>query len=345
MTVPSQQPNERFGGDFIGLLATDIRQAEQRMKTAPRARGFFRSRSTNACITDAKNMKTPEKLYKSLVFEKELTILCADTGIGKSIFAVQIAEDIARTGRTVLYLDLELSDKQFEGRYSDNYTNHYVFSDNLIRADFDPDNYTVPDGVTYEDYFIESLVGLIGDWGATVVVIDNMTALISTDTDSAKTAKPLMDRLNQLKKELGITILVLEHTRKTDFGRPISLNDMQGSKMKGNFADAAFTIGRSAKDKNLRYVKQLKCRSAEVEYDADNVLLYEVAKDSNFLSFKPLGFSTEYEQLQQPSDDDKTARIEKAKALKTQGLSQRAIAKELGVSEGAVRKWLKVASA
>ena len=70
-------------------------------------------------------MKTPQKLFLSLVFEKELTILCADTGIGKSIFAVQIAEEIARSGHKVLYLDLELSDKQFEGRYSENYTNHY----------------------------------------------------------------------------------------------------------------------------------------------------------------------------------------------------------------------------
>lgn len=341
MIALEDQQAKPFEGDFIGLLAADIRQSEQRMLSAPCECGFFRSRSTNSCIADAKNMKTPEKLYLSLVFEKELTILCADTGIGKSIFAVQIAEHIAREGYTVLYLDLELSDKQFEGRYSDNYTNHYVFSDNLIRADFDPDNFTMPDGITYEDYFIKSLTDTIKGWGATVVVIDNMTALISTDTDGAKNAKPLMDRLSRMKKELGISILVLEHTRKTDSGRPISLNDMQGSKMKANFADAVFTIGRSAKDKNLRYVKQLKCRSAEVEYDTDNCLLYEVAKDNNFLCFKSLGFSTEYEHLKELPESDKESRIEKAKELRKQGLSNVAIAKEMGVSEGAVRKWMK----
>ena len=327
--------------DLTGFLESEIRQADERVTTAPRIRGFFRSRTINRCLTDAQNMKTPEKLYLSLVFENELTILCADTGIGKSIFAVQIANEITTAGHKVLYIDLELSDKQFEGRYSENYSNHYVFSDNLIRADFDPDNYSIPEGYTYEDYFIDGLIGLVEEWEANVVIIDNMTALISTDTDAAKNAKPLMDRLNQIKKEYKLTLLVLEHTRKTDAGRPISLNDMQGSKMKANFADAVFTIGRSAKDKNLRYVKQLKCRSAEVEYDSDNVLLYEVVKDTNFLHFRPLGFSTEYEHLQPPSDDDKTARRERAKELKEAGLSNVAIAKELGVSEGAVRKWFK----
>jgi len=271
-----------------------------------------------------------------------LTILCADTGIGKSIFAVQIAEEIARSGHKVLYLDLELSDKQFEGRYSENYTNHYKFSDNLIRVDFDPDNYTIPDGYTYDDYFIKSLEEAIQEAGADVVVIDNMTALSFADTDGAKNAKPLMDRLNRLKKERNLTMLVLEHTRKTEAGRPISINDLQGSKMKANFADAVFMIGRSTRDKNLRYVKQVKCRSAEREYDANNVLLYEVCKkNGNFLSFEFLGHSKESDHLQLLSDDDTAARKARARELKAGGMSNVAIAKELGVSEGAVRKYLK----
>jgi len=287
-------------------------------------------------------MKTPQKLFLSLVFEKELTILCADTGIGKSIFAVQIAEEIARGGHKVLYLDLELSVKQLEGRYSENYTNHYKFSDNLIRVDFDPDNYTIPDGYTYDDYFIKSLEEAIQEAGADVVVIDNMTALSFADTDGAKNAKPLMDRLNRLKKERNLTMLVLEHTRKTEAGRPISLNDLQGSKMKANFADAVFMIGRSTRDKNLRYVKQVKCRSAELEYDANNVLLYEVCKkNGNFLSFEFLGHSKESDHLQLLSDDDTAARKARARELKAGGMSNVAIAKELGVSEGTVRYYLK----
>lgn len=322
------------------MLSDDIANRVTAMQYAPIMHGFFRTRTGNQNLIDASNMPIPDKLYSSLMFEGELTILAADTNVGKSIFAVQIANEIAQTGRKVLYLDLELSDKQFERRYSEDFANHFVFSPNFYRGDFAPE-FSIPAECSYDDYFIESLIGTIEQIECRVVVIDNMTRLISTDTDAAKSAKPLMDRLNQLKAEYGLSMLLLEHTRKTDAGRPISLNDMQGSKMKANFADAVFTIGRSAKDKNLRYVKQLKCRSAEVEYDADNVLLYEVVKDSNFLCFKPLGFSTEYEHLQQPSEDDKTARIDRARELKGQGKSIRDIAAQLGLSKSTVSRILK----
>ena len=230
--------------------------------------GFFRLRSANQCLVDAQTMPIPQQLYGSLVYEGEITILVADTNVGKSIFAVQISNEIAKYQR-VLYIDLELSDKQFERRYSEDFTNHFCFEENLMRVDF-TQHFSIPDNVTYDDYFIASLVELIKRTEASVVVIDNMTKLISTDTDSAGKAKPLMDRLCALKMDFGLTLILLEHTRKCDASRPITLNDIQGSKMKVNFADAVFAIGRSVKDTNLRYIKQLKVRSCELEYGYEN---------------------------------------------------------------------------
>lgn len=313
---------------------------DEAVENAPLSAGFFRARTANRCLQDAASMPIPEKLYSSLIFEGELTILVADMNVGKSIFAVQIGNEIAHNGRKVLYIDLEMSDKQFERRYSEEFSNHYNFSENFIRADFSPE-FSIPEGFSYDDYFTESLIRLLDQTDAKVVIIDNMTRLISTDTDSAKNAKPLMDRLNQLKSEYGLTLLLLEHTRKTDGGRPISINDMQGSKMKANFADAVFTIGRSERDKCLRYVKQLKSRSAEIEYDVDNVLTYEIIKEANYLHLRHVGYGSEFEHLKQPDENDRAERIAKAKELKSQNMSQRAIARELDVSEGCIRKWLK----
>jgi KaiC/GvpD/RAD55 family RecA-like ATPase len=300
--------------------------------------GFFLMRTANKCLEDAKSQPIPRDLYNSLLFEGEITFLFADTGVGKSIFAVQIANEISCTDK-VLYVDLELSDKQFQSRYSEGYEREFKFPENLMRVNF-ARPMKIPDGCTYDDVFIKSLRGLIDRTGARIVIIDNMTRLISSDTDTARAAKPLMDLLNDLKFEYGLTLLLLEHTRKTDTSRPISLNDLQGSKMKSNFADAAFSIGRSAKDKNLRYIKQLKVRSAEVVYDSDHVPVYEVVKENSFLQLRFLHYDTEYSHLRQPSEESKIEKVNKAKELHDAGKSQRDIASELGISLGAVNKYL-----
>jgi len=301
--------------------------------------GFFNCRTANQCLHDAKSQQIPRKLYESLFFENELTILVADTGVGKSVFATQIANEIS-VNEKVLYLDLELSDKQFQGRYSENYQNEFVFNENLYRVSFKR-GFEMPKGVSYENYFIESLKNLVEKTEAKIVIIDNMTRLITGDTDQAKSAKPLMDNLNDLKFDLNLSMLLLEHTKKVDTSRPIQLNDLQGSKMKANFADAVFTIGRSAKDKNLRYVKQLKVRSCEAEFDSENVIVYEIVKEKSFLGFRFVEYGSETNHLQQPNENDKEARICTVKELHSQGKTQRQIATELGISLGTVNKYLK----
>ena len=301
--------------------------------------GFFRLRSANQCLVDAQTMPIPQQLYGSLVYEGEITILVADTNVGKSIFAVQISNEIAKYQR-VLYIDLELSDKQFERRYSEDFTNHFCFEENLMRVDF-TQHFSIPDNVTYDDYFIASLVELIKRTEASVVVIDNMTKLISTDTDSAGKAKPLMDRLCALKMDFGLTLILLEHTRKCDASRPITLNDIQGSKMKVNFADAVFAIGRSVKDPNLRYIKQLKVRSCELEYGYENVAVCEIRKDSNFIKFEFVAYGCESEHLKEFSEQEREDKQQSARDMHAQGVSKRNIAKELGVTEGTIRYWLR----
>jgi hypothetical protein len=82
-------------------------------------------------------------LFSEFWYEQELCILFADTNVGKTILAVQIADSISRgcpipgfkleaQKQKVIYCDFELNDKQFQGRYSRNYGEPYVFSDNII---------------------------------------------------------------------------------------------------------------------------------------------------------------------------------------------------------------------
>lgn len=302
--------------------------------------GMFRVRTANQCLSDAKQMPIPRDLYESLLYEGEITLLFADTGVGKSLFAVQIANTISATDR-VLYIDLELSEKQFEKRYSQNYENHYRFNDNFYRVDYQPYMSMALEAIEYDKLFIISLRQMIERFDANIVIIDNMTKLISTDTDAARSAKPMMDKLCELKFEYGLTMLLLEHTRKKDWYTPLSINDLQGSKMKTNFADAVFCIGRSVKDKNLRYVKQLKCRSSDIVYDENNVAVFEIAKDGSMLQFNYLENGRESDHLYVVDSVEDEVRNERIVELTTQGISNREIARQIGCSEGTVRNRLK----
>lgn len=296
-------------------------------------------KTANQTLKDAALLPDPKFLYEPLVVEGELTILFADTGIGKTALSVQIAMHIALY-YVLLYVDLELTDKQFEKRYRNEEGKHFTFPDNFYRATYELLK-EIPDDITYEDFFINSLKDRIKEHSAEVVVLDNLTKIVSSSTDTAKSTIPIMNALSAMKFEEGITFLILEHNKKVEEWKPISLNDLQGSKMKSNFADSVFTIGRSAFDKSLRYIKQLKVRSGELIYDEENVLLCELSTNEGYLGFNQLGFRQEKELLRQRETSGYDENIEQVLELKSKGYSNVQIGKQLQCSESVVRKWLK----
>ena len=80
--------------------------------------GMLRLKKANATIVEAARRPNPRDLYHGLWYEGEVCCLFADSNLGKSIYAVQMADAIARE-QNVLYMDCELSDKQFQLRYYD----------------------------------------------------------------------------------------------------------------------------------------------------------------------------------------------------------------------------------
>lgn len=347
--------------DIIGLLeraeswqpnGQDAADASQ--ETASDFISLFNIQTATEWIEGAKLRPIPKMLFGELWFEGELCILFADTGKGKSILAVQIADSISKgvsvpnftleaEKQTVLYFDFELSDKQFEARYSikqnDYFTNHYVFDENFKRGEIDHSNFTPQGFKDFQEYLNFSLEYEIAETGAKVLIVDNITYLKNA-TETAKDALPLMKELIRLKKKFDLSILALAHTPKRDLTRPLTVNDLQGSKMLSNFADSIFAIGESAKDKNSRYLKQIKARNTETIYDAENVATCQIAKPNNFLMFDFLNFGDEREHLKILTETDKKDLIEKVKNLSASGESQRNIAAELGISLGAVNKYV-----
>ena len=176
---------------------------------------------------------------------------------------------------------------------------------------------------------------------AKVLIIDNLTYL-SDETEKARNASPLMKHLQTLKKKHDLSILVLSHTPKRDFSKAINRNDLQGSKMLMNFIDSSFAIGDSHLDKDLRYIKQIKSRGTAIIYDTENVYNCEIQKPSNFLKFVLLGPGNERDHIKVYSQKEREKSVVKVKELMAQGMSQRKVATELGISLGAVNKYSKL---
>ncbi|GAA4327940.1 AAA family ATPase [Flaviaesturariibacter amylovorans] len=312
--------NPRFDHEF---LADPVGEAIA--KAANDGRLLIR-KTGNKCLDDAKMREAPAQICGSLAYKGELTILFADTGVGKSILAVQMADNVSRGKGTAtvlkneagplvtLFVDFELSDKQFENRCSQNFTNHYRFHENFYRVELNPEAELPVGFASFEDHLVHSLEVEIQETGAEFIIIDNITYL-SNETEKAKDALPLMKKLNAIKKKYGVAILALAHTPKRDSSRPITVNDLSGSKMLSNFADAIFAIGQSSIDKSIRYIKQLKTRNGEKDYDADNVILCNVVKPTNFLHYEFLSFANESEHLRIIEERERNEVDEQVRAI------------------------------
>lgn len=299
--------------------------------------GMFIIKTANQTIQEAALRPNPEALWLSLWYEGEVCCLFADSNLGKSIYAVQIGTDIAARGKKVLYFDFELSDKQFQLRYSDDNGNLNQFPNDLYRVEINRD---AIDTTNFEDAIINNIEQTAIKTGAKVMIIDNLTYLCVA-SEKGDLAGSLMMRLMSLKRKYDLSMLVLAHTPKRLLTSPITQNDLAGSKKLYNFFDSVFAIGQSAKDTNLRYIKQLKVRYGNYTYDADNVIVCSIEKIGTMLKFVPMGYATEREHLKERTEKDDSALAEIIKQKIAEGMTYRATATELGVSLAKVQRILK----
>jgi len=289
----------------------------------------------------------PKMLFGELWHEQELCILFADTNVGKSVLAVQIANSIA-SGKAiapfamqaepakVLYIDFELGLMQFYRRYTGT-DGHYSFSHNFIRAQFNVDNELTRNYGDNDDHLIAGIEYKVKMLKATVLIIDNISCLRG-GTESAQVALSLMKNLKMLKNDYNLSILVLAHTpKRRNPGTPLSADDLHGSKLLMNFADSAFALSTSATDHHLRYLKQVKQRSTAQIYGEDNVCLCRITKPGSFLQMQFEGQSPEYPHLRNRLLNQHLL-APKVAQLASQGYSQRQISKELNMALGLVNK-------
>jgi len=309
----------------------------------------------NQWIAEQRLKPAPKKLFGGFWCEGELCLLFADTNMGKSILAVQLGDSISRgvpigpfemeaeAGSPALYIDFELSAKQFELRYSSPDGRH-LFSPEFYRAEYNTQMETPDNFGSFDAFMRHNLAWAIRNTTPAVLIIDNITCLSEGGTQSAGRAVALMKHLKALQVKHRLSILVLAHTPKRNPATPITRDDIGGSKMLMNLADSAFAIGQSYAPGNRRYLKQVKQRSGAETHGQNQVCLFELERADGFLKYRFTGTAHESDHLLRRDKQDRAHTAAQVADLHKTGLSQRQIAARLQIGLATVNRmvgWAK----
>lgn len=317
-----------------------ISQEAEELLHAPDIVGCLEKRSMNDWVEDSLSKPKPRTFCRSTLVEQEITVVFASAGVGKTIACIGMAEEIAiETGQEVDYLDFELSEMHLRDRYVDSETGakHY-FPPTLNRFEFSADRLG---DVDIEDAILAS-IELEAQRGVKYFFVDNLT-YICRDSEKGLTAGEFMKVLRKLRAKYGLTMVIVAHTPKRDMRMPITQYDLAGSSKLINFFDAALAIGKSVKDSETRYMKQVKTRTGAELYGADNVLVYRLIQTNGYTHFEFLDFGREREHLKEDNFDTEMEEINEIVQLCAKKMSVRQIAAETGMSAPTVHRRIKKA--
>lgn len=260
-------------------------------------------------VNNSRRMTVSQELFGPFWREGEIAVMYGMPGAGKSMLGIQIAEHLARgtkmppfrpdrrykrVPRRVLFIDFEATHQQFIERYSVSdgkaLSHFYSFSKDLFRS-YAVWDHSVADGFSnFADMVIENISALVLELGLDAVIIDNITHLARGSTAHPQRAFDLMGRLQQLRDESWISILLIAHTPKHDGTRPLSDIDLQGSIDLAKIADSMFAVGKSRVGNDHCYLKHVKSRSGFYSEMPDQVAVFRIGKmdlASSMLSGKP----------------------------------------------------------
>lgn len=325
-------------GSPVDIVIREIESHERKF-------GLLSVTSINQTLANARDLPRAKNLYKNLIWQGENHFLFGETGSGKSAFIVQTGENIAMDGHNVLYVDCELSEIMFSERYTDEKGTTHSFPENFYRARIDTTNYIE---AHFEEEILKNIIQAAECIKAEVVIIDNLTYLCNGG-ERGDIASYFMKNLKAVQLAKHWTLIVVAHTTKRDLSCPMSINDMAGSKRFVNFIDNVFCINQSYKEKDLRYVKQLKVRNHNLIYNENSVLMMRLEKDGDYLKLESIGYDKERKHLMvrnantvaQMKEDAKN----KAKEYAALGYSLRQIAEELGTSKSSAFRMIKESNA
>lgn len=249
-----------------------------------------------------------QKLVGDFIYSEELTLFYGLSGLGKSMFAVQmglaisegqdldLGNDIVLENQCepmkVMYFDLELSERQFYSRVKGlkGYSN-FIYC-NVKRGEAIPSKNPIS--------VFEQMKNASKDFGAKCIIIDNISR-VSGDIEKSEPAKEFMDACLKLVKGEKYNIIIVAHITKKEPFITITKNDLRGSGILYDLSDSALSIGKAnrvnTEKKGEVYLIQMKTRSDKYFYDNQSVIHCIQNKENDFLKLDAIGLEKENDLL------------------------------------------------
>ena len=316
-------------------------------------KAIFTVRSANDCMEHGRAAAVPRRLYDELWREGEIAVLFGEPGAGKSLLAMHIAQMISRgTGagrgpnaarpQKVLYIDLKLTDDQFQVRYSGQIGRgrskrqaKHKFGENLLRVGVDLARASAAGPIAR--VLASGIRRMLKDTGAKVVVLDSLSRLRGSNQGTREEV-PIMRELERIRRELGVSILAVTNSVRRDAAKPIELYHLHASRVMASYADSIFALVKSRTAENGFYIKQVRSRNGEAVYTEKRVLALTLERSSTFLGFEHAGTQPETLHLELPKADREMEELRQIVDLVHAGLNYREIEEETGIPRSTAQR-------
>ncbi len=229
----------------------------------------------------------PVDLWHGLWHQGEMVCLFGEPNVGKTVLAMQIANELNKRGLKTLYFDLENAAHQLKARYKTEKFDYNSGEGNFIVKSLNPNYTTAPlDSRSILDHIKKDFA----EERAPVIIIDDITHLIGSG-DQAD-VRYVLNTLRSWTQHFLISILVLAHSKRRKPTALTTIESLAGSFEYSYAFDSIFSLTRANKyneEKNniTHYIKHHKNRMGPVVYHDLNVITAHLGRDGNsgFLQF------------------------------------------------------------
>ncbi len=226
------------------------------------------------------------QLLGGLWAEGEIAVLAGRSGIGKSIFAVQLANALAggepfgpypaAEPRRVLYVDLDTGPELFARRYSRSVEGRpvgYEFAEGFMRSVYEWESGLPPGYEAMEHLIYDSICETLADTECRTLIIDSLPQIAARGTMSS--VNDFVMRLKELRDLSKVSILIVAETTSAGRMPDAVSHDVAGPAVLRSVADSIFTLSPRRRSPHVRYLKHVKS-SASTAAGGSSVELFEI---------------------------------------------------------------------